>query len=272
MAVRIEYRPAHLTFEEFHRVDGECFPAESIASEGFSTFMADDFWAAYDGDCLVAFCYVVRKPDVAWISRIATSAAYRNQGIATELMRTMIHHCLEIGLSDMMLYVESDNTAAIRLYERFGFRTVETGYQFILSRPRLLRPPRDKVAEPITAVAITYVDGSSVPQWPREWSNLAHTHRPPERYVLIFRDESGAYRGYCRLAPRFPGCFPFVVDRPSTYLAGALHSLREFLLPEKDILKLTFSDDALADACVELGLKLNYQLFKMLRPAGVDDG
>ena len=268
MAVRIEYRPAHLTFEEFHRVDGECFPAEPIASEGFSTFMADDFWAAYDGDSPVAFGYVVRKPDVAWISRIATSAAYRKQGVATELMRTMVHHCLRIGLSDMMLYVQSDNAAAIRLYERFGFRTVESAYQFILSGPRLLTPPPDDVGEPITAVPITDLSGSSVPQWPREWSNIADTHRPPEQYVLVFRDESGTHRGYCRLVPCFPGCFPFVVDRPATYLAGALHALREFLLPEKDILKLTFSDDALADACVELGLKLNYQLFKMLRLAG----
>jgi len=271
MAVRIEYRPACLTFEEFHRVDGECFPAEPIAPENFCTFMADDFWAAYDGDSLVAFSYVVRKPDVAWISRIATSTAYRNQGIATELMRTMIHHCFEIGLSDMILYVQSDNIAAIRLYEHFGFRTVETGYQFILSVPRLLRPPPDNVAGSITAVPITDVDGSFVPQWPREWSNIADTHRPPERYVLVFRDESGAYRGYGRLTPRFPGCFPFVVDRPSTYLTGALHALRDFLLPEKDILKLTFSDDALADACAELRLKLNYRLFKMLRPAGNGD-
>ena len=272
MAVRIEYRPVYLTFEEFHRVDGECFPGEPIAPEGFSSLMADDFWAAYDGDCLVAFGYVVRKPDVAWISRIATSTAYRSQGIATKLMRAMIHHCFEIGLSEMMLYVQSGNIAAIRLYERFGFRTVESAYQFVLSRPRLPRRLADGVVGRIAAVPITDVDGSFVPQWPREWSNIADTHRPPERYVLVFRDEPGTYRGYCRLVPRFPGCFPFVVDRPATYLAGVLHSLRDFLLPEKDVLKLTFSDDALAEVCVELGLKLNYRLFKMLRPAGVDDG
>jgi hypothetical protein len=91
-------------------------------------------------------------------------------------------------------------------------------------------------------------------------------HEPPDQYVFILRGQSSANRGYCRLSPRFPGCFPFVVDRPSTDLPAALWALRGFLLPEKDVLKLTFSDDTLADACTKLGLKLNYKLLKMLRP------
>ncbi len=265
MAVRIEYRPAGLAFEEFHRVNRECFPDEPLSSDDFASVVAHDFWAAYDGESLVGFSYVVRKPDIAWLARIGTAGTHRHRGVGTLMMSTVVGHCQQTGLPDIMLYVQSDNVTAIRLYERFGFRTTESAYQFILSVPDLEKYRPNRPTETIMAVPITELGRSSLPRFPRESIDIADMHKPPDQYVFVFRDLFGANRGYCRLSPRFPGCFPFVVERPSADLPAVLWALREFLLPEKDILKLTLSGDALADACTKLGLKLNYQLFKMLR-------
>lgn len=265
MSFRIEYQPASCSFDEFHELDVECFPEEPISAEAFAGFVTNDFWAAYDGNSLVGYSYVVRKPDVAWLSRIGTAGEYRNRGIATRLMESVVYHCSHIGLADIILYVQSDNPSAIRLYERFGFRTIESAYQFVLRIADIPGSVSDHSKDNIVAVPITEVSESSWPNFPREWRNIIEMHKPPNSHVLVFHDRVGNTVGYCRLNPGFPGCFPFVVRQPSANLWPTLRSLQTHLLPEKEILKLTFSDQALACACNDHGLELNYKLLKMLR-------
>jgi ribosomal protein S18 acetylase RimI-like enzyme len=115
VAVRIVYQPPGLTFDEFHRVDKDCFPDEPVAPEGFATVVGQDFWAACDGEALVGYSYVLRKPDVAWLARIGVAGTHRRRAVATTIMRTIIEHCERIGLPDVMLYVQSDNVTALRL-------------------------------------------------------------------------------------------------------------------------------------------------------------
>jgi hypothetical protein len=179
-------------------------------------------------------------------------------------MQTMVDHYRRIGLSDMILYVLSDNRVAIRLYERFGFRTAESAFQFVLADP-LHQPPAPST---IRSVPINEVPRPAWPHFPPEWATLPEAHNPPEKYVFLFCDFASRVLGYCRLDPRFPGCFPFVLERPHENLAATLRSLREYLLPDKNVLKLTFSSGELADACTRLGLQLNYRLFKMSLSGG----
>jgi hypothetical protein len=90
-------------------------------------------------------------------------------------------------------------------------------------------------------------------------------HNPPLQYVLVFVDTKNVVFGYCRLSPSFPGCFPFVVCQPLLHLTAVFKGLKRYLLPEKDILKLTFANEELSGVCGRLGLKLNYKLLKMMR-------
>ncbi len=60
-------------------------------------------------------------------------------------------------------------------------------------------------------------------------------------------------------------CFPFVADEPEEYLKPVIGALRPFILPEKDMLELTFSSDELDSACSSLGIEINYCLLKMIR-------
>jgi len=264
LTIRIEYQPP-LPVEQVRIIDAECFPHEPMDAQAVADAMQQDFWAAWVDDTLAGFAYMLRRPDVSWLSRIGTAAAHRRRGVATALMKAVLEHCSRIGLPEIMLYVQTDNPAAIRLYQRFGFRAVESTYQFVLSNPQ------DRLKEEgtagIVAVPIDEVPESSLPSFPREWALIAGIHRPPHTYVLIFRDGAESI-GYCRLNPDFPGGFPFVLDRPSERLMPALCSMKDYLRSDKLVLKLTVWDSAVAEACKRAGLRLNYELLKMYRKHG----
>ena len=55
---------------------------------------------------------------------MALSPAYRGQGVGTALMQTLFDDLLWHGFTRVSLSVDPNNTAAVRLYQRFGFREV----------------------------------------------------------------------------------------------------------------------------------------------------
>lgn len=57
------------------------------------------------------------------ISNVAVLPQYRGQGIASDLLQAVLAHGRSLGTQDFTLEVRSGNTAAIALYERYGFVT-----------------------------------------------------------------------------------------------------------------------------------------------------
>lgn len=58
---------------------------------------------------------------------ISVRKKYWNSGIGTELLKTILHFAKDIAKSEIVsLEVRSDNTAAIHLYEKFGFGRIGT--------------------------------------------------------------------------------------------------------------------------------------------------
>jgi len=49
----------------------------------------------------------------------------RGQGIGSRILEFAINHLKEMGMGIMRLHVNKDNTSAIRLYERYGFKYAE---------------------------------------------------------------------------------------------------------------------------------------------------
>lgn len=57
------------------------------------------------------------------ISNVAVLPAYRKQGVASDLLHAALEYGQQIGTHDFTLEVRSGNTAAIALYEHYGFVT-----------------------------------------------------------------------------------------------------------------------------------------------------
>lgn len=57
---------------------------------------------------------------------IVVAEGYRNSGIASQLMNELVHLAEEIEVAEINLTVMADNESAIRLYQGFGFTTVDT--------------------------------------------------------------------------------------------------------------------------------------------------
>ena len=75
--------------------------------------------AALDGDWVV-------------LDAIAVDADHRRQGLATRVVAELLDWAASQGARTAMLQVETDNPAAVRLYEGLGFVTHHT-YRYLVS-------------------------------------------------------------------------------------------------------------------------------------------
>ena len=62
--------------------------------------------------------------DQAFVNNIATVAQYRNSGVASKLMESMLTKCKNLKIKSISLEVRISNQAAINLYEKFGFSKI----------------------------------------------------------------------------------------------------------------------------------------------------
>ena len=74
------------------------------------------------GDTKVGY-YCFSKNGEQWeLDDLYVFSQYRGRGIGTQILRS----CLQSADAPVFLYVFTENTSAIRLYEKFGFREAET--------------------------------------------------------------------------------------------------------------------------------------------------
>ncbi|WP_114853573.1 mycothiol synthase [Brachybacterium sp. YJGR34] len=89
-------------------------------------FDARDMLVARRGEELVGFVWVKREHPGATaadaeIYVVATDPSVQGHGVAAQLLAASLEQLAQDGVPGVELYVEADNTAALRLYERWGF-------------------------------------------------------------------------------------------------------------------------------------------------------
>ena len=113
-----------LTLPEVARLEQECFahPWQQEAIEECYQNPAYNFFVAKDdGGAVVGYIALYQVRDEAFVENLCVSEACRRQGIGKALVERALAHCEANGASFLSLEVRRSNTAALGLYESFGF-------------------------------------------------------------------------------------------------------------------------------------------------------
>ena len=120
---RLSFDISELVFDELSALDRLCVGADGWSAEDFRSEAEKPggiVLAAYDGDCLAGMIAGFTAADTGEILTVATAPRYRRRGVARMLMEAFLaavpHEAETIALE-----VRQSNTAAIALYQSFGF-------------------------------------------------------------------------------------------------------------------------------------------------------
>ncbi len=82
------------------------------------------YMAYYDNDVPVGYLVYEDLYDRVEIDYIYVIEEYRNKKIASSMLENLIKRINEKGYINITLEVSTQNTYAIKLYEKYGFKTV----------------------------------------------------------------------------------------------------------------------------------------------------
>lgn len=135
MTIEVAYRSNRASetqiFEHLSRCDGDFVPPLSgrlsisdYAKKIVSKAIRFEAWADSTLVGLVAAYCNDQQRCIAYITSVSVLKAWTGEGIAAQLMRHCIAHSRTSGMQQISLEVASNNTHAIKLYEKCGFVTV----------------------------------------------------------------------------------------------------------------------------------------------------
>ncbi len=101
----------------------EPWPEKSFSYE-LSTNYSVCLVAVDDSDVVLGEIVVWVIVDEAHIATIAVHPEHQRKGIASALLAEALIQAMERGASASLLEVRPSNTAALKLYQRFGYETV----------------------------------------------------------------------------------------------------------------------------------------------------
>jgi mycothiol synthase len=114
-----------------HPEQGRWTIADLAAREGESWFDPDGFLLAHRGTQLVGFHWTKIHPDGAGeVYVIGVDPAVQGMRLGPALLLRGLEYLRGRGCPDVLLYVDDTNTAAMRLYERFGFASADVDVQW----------------------------------------------------------------------------------------------------------------------------------------------
>ncbi len=82
------------------------------------------YGVAKENSQIVGFAGISVCFDEATLNNIVVKKSCRGRGIGGELLETLIELCADLNMKSLTLEVNSLNTPAINLYEKFGFKNL----------------------------------------------------------------------------------------------------------------------------------------------------
>ncbi|HEY4117285.1 MAG TPA: GNAT family N-acetyltransferase [Byssovorax sp.] len=201
--------------------------------------------------------------EVGYVFHVVVDPARRRERIGYDVMRAVAARLRGLGCARWCLNVKRDNAPAIRLYERVGMKRVYGSSA--IDVPWSVPASLPAAPEGVTACVVDPADDAAIEAgWSMPRGRLAQQRAQPER--VLFRVVDPARPGEVGLgvacfARAFPGAFPFRVA--SIDLASPLFAvIRAHARPDDASLHvLVEDDDALANALVERGASVRFDLW-----------
>lgn len=115
--------------DKLYKIETECFTEEAFTKQQIAHLMKDynsvNLVAKLNGE-IVAFVigmiYPERNTSTGHILTIDVLPSHRRKGIALKLLQEIEKIFREKGVKSCHLEVREDNTAALKLYQRLGYR------------------------------------------------------------------------------------------------------------------------------------------------------
>lgn len=121
-----------IVFDDLSALDRLCVGADGWSAQDFLDEASKEdgiVLAAFDGDRIIGAVAGFTASDTGEILTVATSPEYRRQGIAHRLLERFFE-LIPDEVENIALEVRQSNTAAIALYESFGFEKVGVRKRF----------------------------------------------------------------------------------------------------------------------------------------------
>jgi mycothiol synthase len=91
---------------------------------------------AVEGDRLLGFHWTKQhSPDLGEVYVVGIDPAAQGRGLGKLLTLAGLHHLAGLGVAEVLLYVESDNTPAVAVYSGLGFTHADADTHVMYSRP-----------------------------------------------------------------------------------------------------------------------------------------
>ncbi|MPZ80554.1 MAG: mycothiol synthase [Actinophytocola sp.] len=112
---------------DWHPEQSRLTVEEVVATEREGWFDPKGLFLATRADKVVGFHWTKVHPgEIGEVYVVGVDPAAQGGGLGRALTLVGLHHLRDIGLGEAVLYVESDNSAAVALYNRLGFTVAET--------------------------------------------------------------------------------------------------------------------------------------------------
>jgi GNAT superfamily N-acetyltransferase len=220
--------------------------------------MPTSFVVERDGTSIgIAYYQVLDR--VGFLRQIITDPTVRRSGAGRALMDVVREKCRSAGCAEWCLNVFPHNTAAVTLYETYGFARAYESKVVELGWARL-----DGTSACAEARVIEPADDAHVEHQTKMIAGLLGDARSKGRILRMIEDgRGGPVNAAAIFDPAFPGAYPYWAHAIDHAIA-LLHGLRPHRRPQDDSLRIVLADQPeIAAGLIALGGHLRMETMHM---------
>lgn len=113
--------------EEVHALEQQLFPIDAWSKAQFWSELAQptrSYVVATEAGSILGYYGLFALAPQADVQTIAVNPAAQGRGLGSQLLNDLINKAVKQGCDQLMLEVRSDNAAALALYARFEFESL----------------------------------------------------------------------------------------------------------------------------------------------------